>query len=151
MQDYSDSFAVKGDVIIIKIDEAGTTEKTEIKNLVVATGKSFITSRMSANTANIMSHMSVGTGSTAAASGDTALGSELARVALSVTGGTPSSNTITYTATFPSGTGTGALTEAGIFNSDNTLTATMLCRTVFPVINKQAGDSIAVTWNISIT
>lgn len=151
MKDYSDTLSVKGDVIIIKTDENGNQERREIKNLVVATGKSFITNRMSANTVNIMSHMAVGTGSTAAATSDTALGSALANVALSVTGGTPSSNTITYAATFPAGTGTGALTEAGIFNNANISAGTMLCRTVFPVINKQAADSIAISWVISIT
>lgn len=150
MQNYSDTLSVKGDVLILKTDEHGGTETREIKNLVVAAGKTFITNRMSANTINVMSHMAVGTGSTAAASGDTALGTEIAnaRVALSVTGGTPSSNTITYTATFPAGTGTGALTEAGIFNASSS--GTMLCRTVFPVVNKAAGDTIAVTWVISI-
>ncbi len=148
MQDICDSLSVKGDVVIIKTDEVGQTEKLEVKNLVVAAGKSFITNRMSANTVNVMSHMAVGTGSTAAGSSDTTLGTESARVALSVAGGTPSSNTITYTATFPAGTGTGALTEAGIFNAAST--GTMLCRTVFPVVNKAAGDSIAITWVISI-
>ena len=151
MKDYSDTLSVKGDVIIIRTDECGNQEKREIKNLVVAAGKSFITNRMSANTINIMSHMAVGTGSSAAVTGDTALGSALANVALSVTGGTPSSNTITYSATFPAGTGTGALTEAGIFNNANISAGAMLCRTVFPVINKQAADSIAISWVISIT
>jgi len=151
MKDYSDTLSVKGDVIIIRTDEQGNQEKREIKNLVVATGKTFITNRMSANTVNIMSRMAVGTGSSAATSGDTALGSALANVALSVTGGAPSSNTITYSATFPAGTGTGALTEAAIFNNANISAGTMLCRTVFPVINKQAADSIAISWVISIT
>lgn len=150
MENHSDTLSVKGDVLIIKTDEYGQTEKREVKNLVVTTGKTFIMSRMSANTANIMSHMAVGTATAAAAAGDTALGTELANVALTVLGGTASSNTITYTATFPAGTGTGALTEAGIFNAQPTANGTMLCRTVFPVVNKAAGDTIAITWVISI-
>ena len=44
---------------------------------------------------------------------------------------------------------TGAITEAGIFNA---LTAgTMLCRTTFPVVNKAAGDSIVITWVVTIS
>lgn len=145
----SDSLSVKGDLIIIKTDECGNEEIKEFKNLVVATGKTYIASRMSANTANVMSHMSVGTGNTAALTSDTTLEVELARVALAVSGGTPSSNTVTYSATFPAGTGTGALAEAGIFNDGTT--GSMLCRTVFPVINKQVADTITITWVVSIT
>lgn len=149
MELRDDGLSVKGDLIIIKTDASGTEEKHEFKNLVVATGKTYIASRMTANTVNVMSHMAVGTGNTTATTGDTTLETELSRVALAVTGGTPSSNTVTYSATYPAGTGTGALTEAGIFNANSS--GTMLCRTVFPVINKQAADTITITWSVSIT
>lgn len=145
----SDSLSVKGELIVIKTDEYGNEEVNQFKNLVVATGKTHIASRMAANTVNVMSHMAIGTGNTAALTSDTTLESELARVALTVTGGTPSSNTVTYSGTFPAGTGTGALTEAGVFNDGTT--GTMFCRTVFPVINKQAADTVTITWVISIT
>lgn len=149
--DTSDNLQIKGDLVIVKTDEStGQTETFEHKNLVVAVGKTNIAARMAGNTVAVMSHMAVGTGNTAAASSDTILGSELARVALSVAGGTPSSNTVTYSAAFPAGTGTGALQEAGVFNSGVTNGGTMMCRTVFPVINKQAADSITITWVISI-
>lgn len=149
MEIINDSLSMKGDLIIIKTNESGEVEKREHKNLVVATGKTYIANRMSANTVNIMSHMAVGTGNTAALTSDTTLETELARVALAVSGGTPSSNTITYSATFPAGTGTGALAEAGILNASST--GTMLCRTVFPVINKQAADTVTITWVVSVT
>lgn len=149
MELRDDGLSVKGDLIIIKTDASGSEEKHEFKNLVVATGKTYIASRMTANTVNVMSHMAVGTGNTTAATSDTTLGTELSRVALAVSGGTPSANTVTYSATYPAGTGTGALTEAGIFNASGS--GTMLCRTVFPVINKQAADTITITWSVSIT
>lgn len=150
MSSFNDALKFTGDVYITKTDTlTGKVENIEYKNLVVNAGKTHIASRMSANTVNVMSHMAVGTGNTAAAAGDTTLNTELARVALSVTGGTASSNTITYAATFPAGTGTGALTEAGVFNAASS--GTMMCRTVFPVINKQAADVIAVSWVVSIT
>lgn len=147
--DTSDTLKLVGDLVIVKTDQFGNTERFERKNLVVSAGKTNIAARMAGNTVAVMSHMAVGTGNTAAVVGDTTLGSELARVALSVTGGTPSSNTVTYSATFPAGTGTGALQEAGVFN--NSSGGTMMCRTVFPVINKQAADSISVSWVVSIT
>jgi len=144
-----DCLKVLGNLIIIKSTGDGVEDRIEHKNLVVSVGKTNIAARMAGNTAAVMSHMAIGTGNTAAVVGDTTLETELARVALTVAGGTPSSNTVTYSASYPAGTGTGALTEAGVFNASPA--GTMLCRTVFPVINKQAADSIVITWVISIT
>ena len=62
---------------------------------------------------------------------------------------TASSNTITYVSSFEAGEGTGAVVEAGIFNASSS--GTMLCRTVFPVVNKQADDTMSVTWTITLT
>ena len=117
----------------------------EIPNLVVTAGKNYVASRMKDATATAMSHMAIGTGSTAAAAGDTALGSEAARVALTST--TVSTNTISYVSTFPAGTGTGALTEACVINASSS--GTMLCRTVFATVNKNSSDVMSITWLIT--
>lgn len=118
-----------------------------VPNLVVTTGKNWIASRMY-DTAipDDMSHMAVGTNNTAAAAGDTTLNTESARVALTST--TVSTNTTQYVATFGAGTGTGALVEAGILNASSS--GTMLCRTVFSVVNKGADDTLTITWTITI-
>jgi hypothetical protein len=79
------------------------------------------------------------------------LGAEIARVALATAGGTVSNNVVTYNATFNPGTGTGAITEAGIFNSGTANTVTMLCRTVFAVVNKGADDTMSITWTVTIS
>jgi len=94
-----------------------------------------------------MTHMAVGTSSTAPTAGDTALGGEVGRVALASS--TSASNVVTYTATFPAGTGTGALVEAGIFNAG--ASGTMLCRTTFSVVNKGAADAMSITWTITVS
>jgi hypothetical protein len=91
--------------------------------------------------------MAIGTGTTSPGAGDTALGTQTGRVSLS--GSVVSTNTITYTATFPAGTGDGAITEAGVFNASSG--GTMLCRTTFPVVNKQSGDTIAITWVVTVS
>ena len=57
----------------------------EINNLVVTTGKNYVASRIKDATSNAMSHMAIGTGSTSPAAGDTTLGTETARVALTST------------------------------------------------------------------
>lgn len=119
----------------------------EVDNLVVTAGKGYVASRMKDASATAMSHMGIGTGSTAAAASNTALGSQSVRVALS--GTTVSSNEVTYTATFGAGSGTGAITEAGIFNASSS--GTMLCRTVFSVVNKGASDSMTITWTVTVS
>lgn len=119
----------------------------EVDNLVVTAGKGYVASRMKDTTATAMSHMAIGSGSTAAAANDTALGNELGRVALTST--TVSSAVVTYVASFPAGTGTGAVTEAGILNASSS--GTLLCRTVFSVVNKGAADSMTVTWTVTVS
>lgn len=120
----------------------------EIPNLVVTAGKAHVVSRLNDASDSVMTHMAVGTGSTAAAAGDTTLGTESARVAL--TSSTVSGATITYVATFPAGTPNTltALNEAGIFNASSG--GTMFCRTVFAgVVNKDTSDAMAITWAIT--
>lgn len=119
----------------------------DVKNLVVTTGLGYIASRMKDTTQGAMSHMAVGAGTANAAAGDTALGSELGRVALTST--TVTGNQTVYVATFAPGTGTGAVTEAGIFNDPSA--GTMLCRTKFAVVNKDAGDTLSITWTVTIS
>jgi pyrrolidone-carboxylate peptidase len=118
----------------------------EIDNLVVTVGKNFIASRMKDTTDAAMSHMAIGTGTVAADVGDTTLGAEAGRVALTST--TVTTNNVEYVATFPAGTGTGAITEAGLFNAASA--GTLLCRTVFSVINKAAADSLGITWTVTV-
>ena len=118
----------------------------EVPNLVVTAGKNYVADRIK-NNSTVMSHMAIGTGSTAAAAGDTALGSQQARTALTST--TVTDNEIVYVDTFPAGTGTGAITEAGIFNASSG--GTMLCRTVFSVVNKGANDAMTITWTVTVS
>ena len=131
----------------IKNDKGVVVETREVKNLVVDDGLEFIASRMKDATATAMSHMAIGTGSTAAAAGNTALGTEAARQALTST--TVTANAVAYVASFGAGTGTGAITEAGILNAASSVT--LLCRTVFSVVNKGASDSMTITWTVTIS
>jgi len=143
----NENIKVTGQVMVeITGPDGQVKERREIKNLVVTSGKTFIAGRM-VGTPTAMSHMAIGSSSTAAANGDTALGAELGRVALATSGS--SANVVTYTASFPAGTGTGAVVEAGIFNASTA--GTMLCRTVFPVINKGVDDAMSITWQITVS
>ena len=131
----------------VKDKDGNVKDTRELKNLVVTAGLGFIASRMKEATADAMTHMAIGTGTTAAAAGQTALVTEAARQSLTST--TVSSNTVEYVAAFAAGTGTGAITEAGVLNAASG--GTLLCRTVFSVVNKGASDSMTITWTITIS
>lgn len=142
-----DSIKMTGELRITVTNPEGTvTQETVVPNLVVSAGKDFIAERMKDATTTAMSHMAIGTGTTAAAAGDTALGTEAGRVTLTST--TVTSNAVAYVATFGAGTGTGAITEAGLFNASSS--GDMLCRTVFSVINKGAADTLGITWTVTV-
>tara|TARA_R100000231_G_scaffold47840_2_gene40956 strand:- start:5917 stop:6360 length:444 start_codon:yes stop_codon:yes gene_type:complete len=142
----NDTIKVTGELKITVTKPDGNVHETIVPNIVVTDGKEYIASRMKDASATAMSHMAIGTGSTAAAAGDAALGTEAGRVALTST--TVTSNAVAYVATFAAGTGTGAITEAGIFNASSS--GTLLCRTVFSVINKGAADTLGITWTVTV-
>jgi hypothetical protein len=140
-----DNFKLTGKLKIELNDEV----VAEVPNIVVSDGKDFVASRMKDTTDSAMSHMAIGTGSTAAAASDSALGSELSGSRTALTSTTVTDNDIVYVATFGAGTGTGAVTEAGIFNASSG--GTMLCRTVFSVVNKGSADSMTITWTVTVS
>ena len=145
----NDSLNLKGRVALeLKDAEGNVKEVREIDNLVVDAGLDYIASRMEGVTEAVMSHMGLGSGSTAADAADTDLETLLgSREALDST--TVTNNQIVYVATFEAGDATGSVREAGIFNAATS--GTMLCRTVFDVVNKAADDTLSVTWTITIS
>jgi hypothetical protein len=150
LQKVTEELKATGLVKIVQTNAAGQIVKEfNVPNLVVTAGKNHIAAKIAATTNSpaSMTHMAIGTGTTSPGAGDTALGTQTGRVSLS--GSVVSTNTITYTATFPAGTGDGAITEAGVFNASSG--GTMLCRTTFPVVTKQSGDTIAITWVVTVS
>jgi len=144
-----------GKVKIVVHDENGVVkEERNIDNLVVTVGKAYISSRMIGTSSGVMSHMEVGTDNTAAAAGNTTLGAAVAGSRTSLTSSTQTTSStandsVQYVCTFAAGTGTGALVEAGIFNASSA--GTMLCRTVFSVVNKGASDAMTITWTVTLS
>ena len=117
----------------------------EVPNTVVTGGKNWVAQRMN-NVNSVMTHMAIGTSTAAVNVSQTTLSTEIARVTLTST--TVSGNSIVYVGTFPAGTGTGAITEAGTFDASSG--GDMLCRTVFTVVNKGANDSMTITWTVTV-
>jgi hypothetical protein len=150
LEQIAEKLKATGMVHVVRSNERGEVlEEFDVPNLVVTTGRNYIAAKMVAitNSPVSMTHMAIGTGTGTPAAANTSLGTEVGRVTLSAA--TSSANAVTYTATFPAGTGTGAITEAGVFNAGTA--GTMLCRTTFPVVNKQSGDSIAITWVVTVS
>lgn len=145
---FNENLKLSGQVAIVLRDKDGNVkeERTE-KNLVVTTGLNYIASRMKDASATAMTHMGLGSGTTAAAAGQTDLVTLLgSREALDST--TVTASAVAYVSSFEAGDATGAVTEAGIFNASTG--GTMLCRVKFDVVNKAADDTMTVTWTITV-
>ena len=131
-------------------DESGNLkDERNVNNVVVTVGKNYLALWLTQASQSdfFMRYLALGTGTTAANAADTALETELpTRVAGTLTS---SLNVWQNQGTFGAGVNTGAVTEAGIL--DMSSGGTLLARQVFPVINKAAGDSLQVTWQITIS
>lgn len=127
-------------------DEDGNLkQKIEGENVVVDNGVEklcqFLASAFAAATTNTFGYIAVGTDATGEASTDTGLGTEISRHT-----GTVSyvSNAIYQVkATFAAGSGTGAIVEYGLYNSNTA--GTLFSRDTESVINKGASDTLTVT------
>jgi hypothetical protein len=148
---FKDSIIVTGKLQLNLFDSNNVLQSTtDIDNLVVTVGKIHIAALLSSSPPpTAMGWIAVGTGTTTQTIGDTLLQSEIGtRVAVTK----PSSGqVVTYSATFSPGNATGAWAEAGIFNSATINAGTMLAHTTFPVVNKASGDTIVVTWSVTIS
>lgn len=129
------------------LDENGNQKDERfVHNTVTTAGKYGIADQiLGAPTLDKMGWMAIGTGSPAA----TLLGTEVARVAFDSK--TRNNAVVTVVATFPAGTGTGAITEAGTFDVVTANTVNMWMSASFSVVNKAAGDSIVITWTLTIS
>lgn len=143
----NEAIKTTGQLTITLRDGAGNVKECHLlENLIVTTGLGFLANAILNASASPMTAIAVGTGTAAAALANTALQTELYRAAFS------SSSVVGPVATMNlnigPGAATGAITEAGIFNQ-NTLGGIMMSRVVFPAINKQAADSLSITWTIT--
>ena len=148
----NENLKLSGQLNIVLKDKAGNVKDSrEVKNLVVNAGLAYIASRMTGTSKSVMSHMALGSGTTAAAAGQTDLVSVLgSREALDSTTISGTNNEkVVYVSSFEAGDATGAVTEAGIFNAATS--GDMLCRTVFSVVNKAADDTLSITWTITLS
>jgi len=126
-----------------------------VSNLVTNAGKAGVASRINGSGAEAaFTYIAVGTGTTAAAAGDTTLETEITDSGLSRANSTASRVTVDVTndgarlANTFSVSGTKAVTESGVLNASSS--GVLLCRQVFSAINVVSGDSLTITWTIDV-
>lgn len=125
-------------------------QKVEKHNMILNGGFDFLCNCIGAATSRpaALSHIAVGTNSTAVAAADTGLKGERVRSAATYTH-TTGTKFFTMVATFAAGVGTGALTETGLCNAASG--GTTMDRVVFPVVNKEATDTFKVTFQFRLS
>jgi hypothetical protein len=145
---FNDESSSKNNVLIELFDEKGNLkDKREIHNTVTTAGKNGTADQLLASpTLAKPGWMEVGTGT----GGTTLLNAYIAGSRVALTSKLRTGNVVTMVGTFPAGTGTGAITEAGIFDVVTQNTVNMWVYSSFATINKAAGDSLVVTWTYTI-
>lgn len=134
--------------IVLRGPDGEIKQEETVHNLITTVGRNAIVERLdSSPTTSQPTHMAIGTGGTGPAAGDTALTTELDRNAL--TSNTSSANVLTMVGDWAAGDGTGAITEAGIFNASSG--PSLYARAVFATINKAAGDTLSIQWTFTLT
>lgn len=120
----------------------GVIKDVRVANTVTTAGKNGAADQILASPSlNKPTHMAIGTGSPSG----TALGTELDRNAL--TSKNRSTNVVTMVGDWAAGDGTGAITEAGIFDAAST--GNMWTSASFSVINKGASDTLNISWTLT--
>lgn len=134
--------------IVLRGPDGEVKQEETCHNLIVTAGVTAIVARLASSPGTaVPTHMAVGTGSTAASAGQTALVTESDRNAL--TSNTASGGVLTMVGDWAAGDATAALTEAGVFSAASN--GTMFARAVFAAINKAAGDTLSITWTFTLT
>jgi len=128
----------------------------KITNLITTAGKAGLASRLNGNGAEAaFTYLAVGTGTNAAAAGDTTLQTEitdsgLARAAATVSRVTTTTTNDTARLAYTwTATGTKAITEVGALNA--AAAGTLLGRRVFSAVNVVNTDTFGITYNFVIS
>lgn len=144
-----------GKLDVLLYDESGKLkDERHFDNLIVDAGFEGVAYRIAPHdgtaTSSPWNYIAIGTGSTAAAAGDTALVSELTRIQDSTAAYTTTSGKqLLLQVSFGPGVGTGNVAESGLFNASSG--GNMLARQTFTSISKGASDTLTVTWTITLS
>jgi len=134
--------------LVLRGPDGEVKQEVEKSNLIVTTGVNAIVDQLVASPSlGKPTHMAIGTGGTSPAAGQTSLTTELDRNAL--TSKNRSGAVLTMVGDWAAGDGTGAITEAGVFDASSS--GNMHSRALFSTINKAAGDTLQITWTWTLS
>ncbi len=144
-----DGIDVKGHLKLELIKADGSMEVTETDNTVATYAKESIIDKILASPTLTTKPgwMELGTSTPAA----TLLGAYISGSRTALDSKTRSGAVVTMVCTFPAGTGTGTITEAGIFDVVTQNTVNMWVSAGFGAVTKAAGDSLVVTWTLTLS
>lgn len=145
-----DGLQWKGSFAFILRKGNGDVEVRRKDNMVLNTGFDFVCNAVGAASARpgSMSHIAVGTGTTAVAATQSALVTELARKSATYAH-TAGTKVMTFTTTFEKGEATGAITEAGLCNAATG--GIFMDRVTFAVINKASDDVLTINLQFTLS
>jgi hypothetical protein len=135
---------IRGDIEITTTDRAtGLIVKTVHRNRVLDAGLAWIINNCVNGKQTDIVNMAIGSGANPVQPGDSGLNNELARIS-----GIPqaSGGSIVLSVTFPENSGTGTISELGIFLGSGA----MFARSVIPAQNKSSTTSMQVQWTITL-
>lgn len=128
-------------------------ERVEERNIIVTAGRSWVLQQICSSvisTAQSINNMAVGTGTTAPATSDSALGSETLRKSIGTfTTTNLTSNPPSWLAavSFATNEANTTLGEVGLFNS--TSGGTLLGRATFTTVNKTTSNTLSISYTVS--
>lgn len=154
-----DKMSIKGKFYIKHIRNGKVIDERYVHNLITSAGKALVAGLIVVDVGGTaFDYIAIGTGTTAAAAGDTALETEITtnggerRGGANVTGSrvttTVANDTSQWSTTFTF-TGSFAVTEAGVLNDPSA--GTLLCHQVFAAINVISGDSLQIVWKVAFS
>ena len=121
-------------------------EKREVHNTGTDAGRyGIIDQILDSPTLPKVGYMELGTGTPAA----TLLGAYISGSRIAFTTKTRTNNVVTMVCTWGAGVGTGAITEAGLFDNATANTVNMWCSSSWAVVNKGSNDIFKLTWTIT--
>lgn len=140
-------FGINANVLIEVFGTNGKLKASrEVHNTVTTAGKNGIIDQLLASPSIVkIGWAEVGTGT----GGTTTLNAYISGSRTAFTSKTRADNVVTTVTDFPAGTGTGTITEAGLFNVVTQNTADMWCYASFTGIVKGAADTLKITWTIT--
>ena len=143
----SDEISPKFNMKLELFDKEGNLKEfREIHNTVTTAGKNGLMDQMlDSPTLPKVGWMELGTGSPAA----TLLGAYISGSRVAFTSKTRLNAVVTMVGNWGAGVGTGAITEAGLFDVVTQNTVNMWCSASFAVINKGANDTLQITWTLT--